>query len=73
MAASPAAIASSSGTERTVAELQIENLRLRQIVMNLLLEKIKLEEAWECEPPDSPPWWMPAAAGQAASPASVRR
>jgi putative transposase len=44
MAASPAAIASSD-TARTVAELQIENRRLRQIVMNLLLEKIKLEEA----------------------------
>jgi transposase-like protein len=28
-----------------VAELQLENLRLRQLVTDLLLEKIKLEEA----------------------------
>ena len=28
-----------------MAELQIENRHLRQIVMDLLLEKVKLEEA----------------------------
>jgi putative transposase len=30
-----------------IAELQLENLRLRQLVTDLLLEKIKLEEAAE--------------------------
>ena len=33
------------GQEDIVAELQIENRQLRQIVTDLLLEKIKLEEA----------------------------
>jgi putative transposase len=33
------------GRADIVAELQIENRQLRQIVMDLLLEKIKLEEA----------------------------
>jgi putative transposase len=33
------------GQADIVAELQIENRQLRQIVMDLLLEKIKLEEA----------------------------
>ena len=33
------------GQEDIVAELQIENRQLRKIVMDLLLDKIKLEEA----------------------------
>jgi putative transposase len=33
------------GQEDILAELQIENRQLRQIVMDLLLDKIKLEEA----------------------------
>jgi transposase-like protein len=32
-------------TDGRIAELQLENLRLRRLVTDLLLEKIKLEEA----------------------------
>jgi transposase-like protein len=33
------------GIDRVAAELEIENSRLRRLVVDLLLEKIKLEEA----------------------------
>ena len=33
------------GADDRIAELQLENSRLRRLVTNLLLEKIKLEEA----------------------------
>ena len=33
------------GQRDRIAELQLENLRLRQVVTDLLLEKIRLEEA----------------------------
>src|SRR5215472_13655262 len=33
------------GADGRIAELQLENLRLRRLVTDLLLEKIKLEEA----------------------------
>jgi uncharacterized protein YjcR len=32
------------GPDRSVAELKLENARLRQLVVDLLLEKIKLKE-----------------------------
>jgi hypothetical protein len=35
------------GWRDRIAELQLENLRLRQLVTDLLLEKIRLEEAAE--------------------------
>jgi transposase-like protein len=33
------------GADGRIAELQLENLRLRRLVTDLLLEKVKLEEA----------------------------
>jgi hypothetical protein len=33
------------GADGRIAELQIENSRLRRVVTDLLLEKVKLEEA----------------------------
>jgi hypothetical protein len=34
-----------------IAELQLENSRLRRLVTDLLLEKIKLEEAFQVDKP----------------------
>ena len=36
---------SETGQFEQIADLQVENSRLRRLLMNLLLEKIKLEEA----------------------------
>ena len=42
---SPALVATHEASQNRIAELQLENARLRRLVTDLLLEKIKLEEA----------------------------
>src|SRR5712672_1140737 len=37
------------GTDDRIAELQLENSRLRRLVTDLLLEKVKLEEAGQSQ------------------------
>jgi hypothetical protein len=40
------------GSRRRLADLELENFRLRRLVTDLLLEKVQLEEAaWGTRPP----------------------